>query len=102
MSLREAVETHGVVQFGERSREESETILQSLSRAPFTNVYLVDGREMLPPEDVYFDVSEVVLELPTEVALRRSVWGVVRPWVNSSGYDLEEDIGQRFLFIRIK
>ena len=42
------------------------------------------------------------LELPDEPSERGAVRRAVGPGVRAAGYDVEDDLGQRFMFIRIK
>jgi len=91
------------VMIGERSRRQSAAILEKIRALPCKAVHAVDVESAaLPGKPVVLSVESFVLELPDAPAERRVVRRTVGPWARATGYDVEEDLGQRFMFVRIK
>jgi len=91
------------VMIGERSRRQSATIVEKIRALPCKTVHAVDIETVaLPGEPAVLNVDSFVLELPDVPSERGTVRRAVGPWVRAAGYDVEEDLGQRFMFIRIK
>jgi len=88
---------------GERSRRQSATILGKIRALPCKTVHAVDFESVARPgEPAVLSVDSFVLELPDGPVERKAVRRAVGPWVRAAGYDVEEELGQRFMFIRIK
>jgi len=88
---------------GQRSRRRSDAILRTPAEAPCNNVYaVVLQTEELPGDDVGLAVGAFVLGVPLAPADRGAVWQTARASVQSAGYVLDADIGQRFMFLKIK
>jgi len=91
------------VMIGDRSRRQSATIVEKIRALPCKAVHAVEVETVtLPGDPAVLSVDSFVLELPDAPAERRAVRRTVGPWVRAAGYDVEEDLGQRFMFIRIK
>jgi len=91
------------IMIGERSRRQSATIVEKIRALPCKAVHAVEVESVtLPSEAAVLSVDSFVLELPDAPAERRAVRRAVGPWVRAAGYDVEEELGQRFMFVRIK
>ena len=91
------------IMIGERSRRQSATIVEKIRALPCKAVHAVEVESVtLPSEAAVLSVDGFVLELPDAPADRRAVRRTVGPWVRAAGYDVEEELGQRFMFVRIK
>lgn len=77
--------------------------MEKIRALPCKTVHAVDIEPVaLPGEPAVLNVDSFVLELPDVPSERGTVRRAVGPWVRAAGYDVEEDLGQRFMFIRIK
>jgi hypothetical protein len=100
------------VRVGERSKAESADIFARLLELPCRNAYALDPRDAMVRDprtgqvitrpDPPIMLGDFILELSTEADDRRVVFQGIRPWIESQGYELPPEEGQRFIFLRIK
>jgi hypothetical protein len=92
-----------LVLVGERGERESRSIVHALLRIPCKAVHALETESgNLPDGRVVVGVGEFLIELSGEAEERRKAFRTVEPWVREQGYEPSADIGQRFLFAKIK
>jgi hypothetical protein len=100
------------VRVGTRSKKESADIVANLLQLPCRNAYALDpdapivrdprtGQTIALPEPLTL-LRDFILELPTGTDGRRAVFQGIRQWIESQGYELPADAGQRFIFLSIE
>jgi hypothetical protein len=110
--LSELSSRRDAVRVGERSKVESANIFARLLELPSRNAYALDPREAAVRDprtgqavalpDAPLMLGDFILELSTDADDRRAVFRGIQPRVESQGYELPPDEGQRFIFFSIK
>jgi hypothetical protein len=92
-----------LVLVGERGERESRSILRALLRVPCKAVHALETESgSLPDGRAVVGVGEFLIELSGKAEERRKAFRTVEPWVREQGYEPSADIGQKFLFAKIK